>query len=112
MVSDEGARIKLKMTRPTHASKSSVGGLTTAAKNIILTLINSSNNDINNRLHDEDINRFVKSLVKGQAKSSAKHILGNLHNNIYNSPQPEPTTPQSYADEPTSSIEKMLLSHA
>jgi len=32
IVSDEGARIKLKITRPTHTSNSNGGDLTTAAK--------------------------------------------------------------------------------
>ena len=32
IVSDKGARIKLRITRPTHTSQSSVGYLTTAAK--------------------------------------------------------------------------------
>ena len=69
-------------------------------------MVDSSNNDINNLLHDEDINKFVKSHIKEQAKSSAKHILGNLYNNIYNAPQPSTQPPQSHADEPTISIEK------
>ena len=68
-------------------------------------MVDSSNNNVNNLLHDADINRFVKSHIKEQAKSSAKHILGNLYNNIYNAPQPE-QPPQSHADEPTISIEK------
>ena len=63
-------------------------------------------NNINDILHDEDVNRFVKSYIRGQAKSSAKHILGNLYKNIYNPPQPETPPPQSHADEPTISIEK------
>ena len=46
IVSDKGARIKLKITRPTHNTNSSVGDLTTAAKNIILKLVDSSNNNI------------------------------------------------------------------
>ena len=72
---------------------------------MILKLVDSSNNNINNILHDEDINKFVKSHIKEQAKSSAKHILGNLYNNIYNAPQPE-QPPQSHAAEPTISIER------
>ena len=33
IVSDKGARMKLKITRPTHTSSGSVGDRTTAAKN-------------------------------------------------------------------------------
>ena len=59
IVSDKGARIKLKITRPTHTSNSSVGDLTTAVKKIILTLVASSNNNkIDNPFHHED-NAFV-----------------------------------------------------
>ena len=55
------------MNRPTHTSQGGVGDLTTAAKNIILKLIDSSNNNDNNLLHGEDINKFVKSHIKEQA---------------------------------------------
>ena len=64
IVSDKGARIKLKITRPTHTSQSSVGDLTTVAKKLIFTLVDSSNNKMNNCLHDEDINIFLKSHMK------------------------------------------------
>ena len=94
-----------------HTSQSSVGDLTTAAKIIILKLVDSSNNNIYNLLHDEDINKFVKSHIKQQPTSSAKRILGTLYNNIYNGPQPETQPPQSNADELTNSIEKMLSIH-
>ena len=66
---------------------------------------------IDNLLHDEDINKFVKSHIKEQAKLSAKHILGNLYNNTHNVPQPETQPPQSNADKPKVSIEKMLSIH-
>ena len=39
IVSDKGARIKSKISRPTHTSNSSVGDLTTATKKLILTLV-------------------------------------------------------------------------
>jgi len=67
-------------------------------------LVDSSNDNINNLLHDEDINTFFKSHTKEQAKSSAKHILGNLYNNICNAPQPQPA--QSHADKPAISKNK------
>ena len=79
----------MKITRPTHTSLGGVGDLATAAKQIIVQLVDNSNNNINNLLHDEDVNKFVKSHIKAQAKSSAKRILGNLYNNMYNVPQPE-----------------------
>ena len=69
-------------------------------------MVGYSNSNINELLHGDDVTKVVKSYVKEQAKSSAKHMLGNLYNDIYNPPQPEPPTPQTYADEPTTSIEK------
>ena len=68
IVRDKGARIKLKIARPTHTSTSSVGDLTTAAKNTIVKLVDNSNNRINNLLHDEDIDKFAQSHIKAQAK--------------------------------------------
>ena len=50
-----------------HTTLGGVSDLTTAAKKKILKLIDNSNNAINNRLHDEDINKFVKSHIKEQA---------------------------------------------
>jgi len=56
-------------------------------------LVDSSNKNTDNLLHDKDMNKFVKSHIKEQAKSSAKHILSNLYHNIYYAPQPETQTP-------------------
>ena len=72
---------------------------------LTVKLVDNSNNNINDLLHDEDVNRFVKSHIKDKAKSIAKHILGNLYKNIYSQPKPE-QPPQRHADEPTISIGK------
>ena len=96
----------MKITRPTHTSLAGVGDLTTSANKLIVKLVDSSNNNISNLLHNEDANKFVQCHIKEQAKSSAKYILGNLYNNIYNAPEPSTQSPQSYADGPTISIDK------
>ena len=70
-------------------------------------MVDSSNNNINNLLHDEDINKFVKSHINEWAKSSAKRILGHMYNNIYNAPQPE-QPPQSNADKAIITIKKHI----
>ena len=107
IVSDKGAKTQLKITKTTHTTLGCVGDLTTASKKLTVKLVDNKNNDdINDILHDEDVNRFVKSYLREQAKSSAKHKLSSLYENIYNPPQPETPQPQSHADEPTSSIEK------
>ena len=51
-VIDKGAIIKLKITRPTHTSLGGVNDLTTAAKKIIVKLVDNSNNNIKIFLHD------------------------------------------------------------
>ena len=96
---------KLLITRNTRTSTSKVGDLTSASKKLIVKLIEHGNNNINDLLHNEIVNRFVKTHIREQAHSSAKKILGNIYNNIYNAPQPPPPQ-QSYADRPTISIEK------
>ena len=96
----------MKITRPTHTSSGGVGDLTTTAKKLIVKLVDNSNNNSKNILHDVDVNKCVKSHIAEQAKASSKHILSNLYNNIYNAPQPS-----SHADEPTMSIEKVLLNY-
>ena len=72
----------MKITRPTHTSLGGAGDLTTAAKKLIVKLVDTCTNDTNNLLHNEDVNKFVKSHMKERATSSAKHTLGNLYNNI------------------------------
>ena len=78
IVSDKGAKTKLKITKSTHTTSGGVGDLTTASKQLIVQLVDNINN-INNLLHYEGVNRFVKSYIKDQAKSSDKQILGNLY---------------------------------
>ena len=72
----------MEITRPTHTSLGGAGDLTTAAKKLIVKSVDNLNNDTNNLLHNEDVNKFVKSHMKERATSSAKHTLGNLYNNI------------------------------
>ena len=61
VVSDKGAKAKLKITKPTHTTLGGVGDLTTASKKLIIKLVDNSNDSINDLLHDEDVNRFAKS---------------------------------------------------
>ena len=62
-------------------------------------MIDNSNN-INDFVHDDDVNIFAKIHMKYREKSSAKHILDNLYKNIF-SPQQTEQPPQSHEDEPT-----------
>ena len=51
-------------TKPIHTSLGGVGDLTTAAKKLIVKLVDNSNNNTRNLLHDEDVNEFIKSHIK------------------------------------------------
>ena len=68
IVSHKGATTKLKITKPTRATLGGVGDLTTAPKKLITKLVDNNGNNINDPLHDEDVNRFVTSYIKDQAK--------------------------------------------
>ena len=94
------------ITRNTNTSTSKVGDLTSTSKKLIFKLLEHGNNNINDLLHNEVVNRFVKTHIREQAHSSANNILGNIYNNIYNAPQPPPPPQQSSADRPTISIER------
>ena len=109
IISDKGARTKLLITKNTSTSKGQVGDLTSTSKQLIVKLIEHGNNNINDLLHNEVVNKFVKSHIRDQAHSTAKNILGNIYNNTYNASKPSPQ--QSHADRPTISREKVHLNH-
>ena len=60
------------ITRNTRTSTSKVGDLTSTSKKLIVKLIEHGNNNINDLLHNEIVNRFVKNHIREQAHSSAK----------------------------------------
>ena len=94
------------ITKNTSTSKGRVGDLTSTSKKLIVKLIEHGNNNINDLLHNEVVNKFVKSHIRDQANSSAESILGNIYNNDYSARKPPPPPQQSHADRPTISREK------
>ena len=63
IVRDKGARTKLNITKPTHTTLGGVGDVTTAAKKLIVKLVDNNNN-INNLLHDEDVKKLLNLIYK------------------------------------------------
>ena len=62
-----------KLPKP-HTTLGGVCDLTTASKKLGVKLADNSNNNVNDLLHDEYVNRFVKSYIRDQAKSKVLNI--------------------------------------
>ena len=64
IISGKGAKTRLLITKNTSTSKGQVGDLTSTSKKLIVKLIEHENNNINDLLQNEVVNKYVKAYIK------------------------------------------------